>query len=319
MNVTTRRLRSIGWIATLMVCAALVMVLAFRVNALRSQVHQSELRIVALKQETMYLETEFETRANQQQLKTWNDVEFGYVAPTASQYLETERQLVAYAKPVEPDAPAPVRVASNDDSVDAAAAFPGMVSPLTGKPATETADTAPEKAGTDKTAGHKTDDEDQPARAKHSALTGAGIAGPGGTAVAAAGLAGLGARLATVRHTAPADDAAATPRKHAAEGAKAKGDHATPEKSGAKSGAKGVAKGGAKGGAGPAIKSIGTKSIGTKVAGRAPDTAARTHPHHDPLREIADAGHSRAPAHAVRTPLIRLALKDARKDVKSAK
>jgi len=88
MFMTARRLRSMGWIATLVVCAALVMVLAFRVNALRSQVHQSQARIIALRQETMYLETEFETRANQQQLKAWNDVEFGYVAPTSAQYLD---------------------------------------------------------------------------------------------------------------------------------------------------------------------------------------------------------------------------------------
>lgn len=139
MAITTRRLRSIGWIATLVICAALVMVLAFRVNALRSQVHQSEAKIVALREETMYLETEFETRANQQQLKAWNDVEFGYVAPAASQYLDNERQLAAFAKPIEPGAPAPIRVASADDSVDAAAAFPAMVSPMTGKPADEDA------------------------------------------------------------------------------------------------------------------------------------------------------------------------------------
>ncbi len=143
MNLAARRLRSIGWIATLMVCTALVVVLAFRVNALRSQVHQSELKIVALKQETMYLETEFETRANQQQLKAWNDVEFGYVAPTAGQYLETERQLAAYAKPVEPGAPAPVRVASNDDALAAEAMFPAMVSPLTGKHEASATDAGP--------------------------------------------------------------------------------------------------------------------------------------------------------------------------------
>ena len=127
MIVTAGRLRSMGWIAVLVVCAALVMVLAFRVNALRSQVHQSQARIVALKQETMYLETEFETRANQQQLKAWNDVEFGFVAPASTQYLDNERQLASYAKPIEPGAPAPVRVASADDT---AAPYPAMVSPV---------------------------------------------------------------------------------------------------------------------------------------------------------------------------------------------
>lgn len=146
MNLAARSLRSIGWIAVLMVCLALVTVLAFAVNSLRSQVHQSELKIVALKQETMYLETEFETRANQQQLKAWNDVEFGYVAPVAGQYLETERQLAAFAKPAEPDAPAPVRMASNDDAQAAAAMFPAMVSPLTGKREVSATDAGPRAA-----------------------------------------------------------------------------------------------------------------------------------------------------------------------------
>ncbi|OYX92132.1 MAG: hypothetical protein B7Y74_12840, partial [Novosphingobium sp. 35-62-5] len=93
MIASANRLRSVGWVVLLGLCLALVLVLAFRVNALRSQIHQTEARIVALKQEKLYLETEFETRSNQQQLKAWNDVEFGYAAPGAGQYLEGERQL----------------------------------------------------------------------------------------------------------------------------------------------------------------------------------------------------------------------------------
>jgi hypothetical protein len=130
MMVSANRFRSIGWIALLLVCAAIVMVLAFRVNALRSQVHRTELQIVALRKEKLYLETEVETRANQQQLKLWNDVEFGYVAPTAGQYLSNERQLAAFAKPDGPDSPAPIRVASADDAVAAEAAFPSVMSGL---------------------------------------------------------------------------------------------------------------------------------------------------------------------------------------------
>lgn len=130
MMVSAHRFRSIGWIALLLVCGALVMVLAFRVNALRSQVHRTELKIIALRKEKLYLETEVETRANQQQLKLWNDVEFGYVAPSASQYLANERQLAAFAKPDGPDSPAPIRVASADDSVAAEAAFPSVIAGL---------------------------------------------------------------------------------------------------------------------------------------------------------------------------------------------
>lgn len=134
MIASANRLRSVGWLVLLGLCVAMVLVLAFRVNALRSQIHHAEARIVALKQDKMYLETEFETRANQQQLKTWNDVEFGYAAPLAGQYLEGERQLAAFSVPTVPNAPAPIRVASVDDAVIASAAFPAMVSPLSGKP-----------------------------------------------------------------------------------------------------------------------------------------------------------------------------------------
>lgn len=165
MIVTAHRLRSIGWFALLAICLLLVTVLAFRVNALRSQVHHAEMKIVALRQEKMYLETEFETRANQQQLKAWNDVEFGYVAPTAGQYLENERQLAALSKPSEPDAPEPIRVASADDAVVAQAAFPTMVSPLSGKPL------------------GAQDDKPSPEKADHAKAT-----------------ASLGERLATVEH-----------------------------------------------------------------------------------------------------------------------
>jgi hypothetical protein len=142
------RARSIGWLVLLALCAVLVMVLAFRVNALRSQVHRTEARIVALRLEQLYLQTEFETRANQQQLRDWNALEFGYVAPSAGQYLENERQLAQFARPDAPGAPKPIRVASLDDTVAAEAAFPAFVSPLSGKPlADETPAPAAEDGG----------------------------------------------------------------------------------------------------------------------------------------------------------------------------
>lgn len=134
MMLTRSRARSIGWAMILAVCFALTVALTFKVNAVKSEVRLTERRIAALKAEKSLLETEFETRANQQQLEAWNDLDFGYVAPGAGQYLEGERQLAALGKPAGPDAPAPIRVASIDDAVTAKAAFPAMVSPLTGKP-----------------------------------------------------------------------------------------------------------------------------------------------------------------------------------------
>lgn len=131
MNLTRDRLHSIGWVAVLTVCAAMTLGLTLRVNAVKSQVRLAERQIVALQQQKLMLETEFETRANQQQLKALNDVDFGYQAPTVGQYLEGERQLAVLAKPRAPDAPTPIRVASAVGSKPPA--FSGLVSPLSGK------------------------------------------------------------------------------------------------------------------------------------------------------------------------------------------
>ncbi|MFA7601875.1 MAG: hypothetical protein WCY29_02610 [Novosphingobium sp.] len=133
MNLTRDRLRSIGWAVILTVCLALTLALTFRVNAVKSQVRLAERQIVALKQEKIALDTEFETRANQQQLRAVNEVEFGYEAPKAEQYIEGERQLASLGKPRGPNAPSPIRVARADDGEDLPSGFPAMVSPLTGK------------------------------------------------------------------------------------------------------------------------------------------------------------------------------------------
>ena len=132
MNLTQDRVRSIGWAAVLLTCFTLTVVLTFKVNAVKSQVRLAERQIAATKQQKLFLETEFEARANQQQLKSLNDVEFGYQAPTAGQYLEGERQLAALGKARGPDAPTPIRVASAAIADDNSA-IPAMVSPLSGK------------------------------------------------------------------------------------------------------------------------------------------------------------------------------------------
>ncbi|ABC62444.1 hypothetical protein [Erythrobacter litoralis] len=144
MIVGGSRLRQIGWAAALGVVFALFVALTFRVNAVKSEVVRAERQIVALKRETMRLETEFETRANQQQLANWNAVDFGYVAPRADQYLENERQLASLSEPVAPGAPAPIRVARSAEPQE----YPALVSPLTGRPVGEDADPQPEKAPT---------------------------------------------------------------------------------------------------------------------------------------------------------------------------
>lgn len=111
MNLTRDRVHSIGWISVLLVCGAATLALTLRVNAVKSQVHDTEKRIVYMQQSIDFLETEFQTRSNQQALNQINDLEFGYKAPAAAQYIEGERQLAAFGKPMGPGAPQPIRYA----------------------------------------------------------------------------------------------------------------------------------------------------------------------------------------------------------------
>ena len=127
------RLRRMGWIAVLALCTMCYLALHLKVHAVRSEVVNAERRIVALENQKMLLATEFETRASQEQLASWNRVEFGYSAPTAGQFIENERQLARFGTPRAPGAPEPIRVASLANGGEAPA-YPRFVSPLTGKP-----------------------------------------------------------------------------------------------------------------------------------------------------------------------------------------
>ena len=127
------RLRRMGWIAVLALCTVLYLGLHLKVHAVRSEVVSAERQIVALENQKVLLATEFETRASQEQLASWNRVEFGYSAPTARQFVESERQLAQFGTPRAAGAPEPIRVASLATGEDAPA-YPKFVSPLTGKP-----------------------------------------------------------------------------------------------------------------------------------------------------------------------------------------
>lgn len=116
MNMTRDRVQSIGWFTLLAICTVLTGCLMLRVNAVKSQVEISQRHIIALERENQFLETEYETRANQQQLSDINDLDFGYKAPDSGQYLESERQLAMLGKPRGLDAPSPIEVASADDT-----------------------------------------------------------------------------------------------------------------------------------------------------------------------------------------------------------
>lgn len=138
MIETGSRLRQIGWVALLATCCGIFLALSFQVHAVKSEVLLAERQLIALKQETMMLETEFQARANQRQLANWNVVEFGYQAPRADQFLENERQLASLGAPRGPAAPNPIRIARAElRSVNGAPPEPReMVSPVSGRPVT---------------------------------------------------------------------------------------------------------------------------------------------------------------------------------------
>ncbi len=124
-------MKNVGWMMALSACVLAYLVLSFHVGAIKSRVHLAEREIVALEREKIILETEFQTRANQQQLANWNRLEFGYNPPSAEQYLESERQLASLGQDRPEGAPAPIRVAQHPDEEVGILA---MVSPVTGKP-----------------------------------------------------------------------------------------------------------------------------------------------------------------------------------------
>lgn len=139
MNLTHDRVRSIVWVAVLALCAAMLIALTLRVNAVKSEVYSTEKRIVYTQSQINELETEFQTRSNQQALKKLNDLEFGYQAPGAGQYIEGERQLAALGAAPGPDAPAPIRFANAEPQVAQAPATEhhersllAMVNPVSG-------------------------------------------------------------------------------------------------------------------------------------------------------------------------------------------
>lgn len=142
MWVSGSHRRQLGWAAVLLACAALLAGVTFKVNTIKSQVRLAEREIIALESEKRILEIEFQARSNQQQLADLNRIEYGYAAPSAGQYLESERQLAALGMARAEGAPEPIRVAQASTEGDEGEGLLAMVSPITGKPAGERPDSA---------------------------------------------------------------------------------------------------------------------------------------------------------------------------------
>jgi hypothetical protein len=93
VKLAIKRLEGMGWLALVFLVAILLYPLSLSVATLRSDLARTDSKIVAVKKDIRYLETEFSARANLRQLEDWNKLEFGYASPLASQYLDGERAL----------------------------------------------------------------------------------------------------------------------------------------------------------------------------------------------------------------------------------
>jgi hypothetical protein len=93
MTLAIKRLKNFGWVALLSITIVLLYPLSLNVGALRSQLTDTDRKILETKREISFLQAELRTRANLQQLAEWNEVLYGYGPPTADQFLDGERAL----------------------------------------------------------------------------------------------------------------------------------------------------------------------------------------------------------------------------------
>ena len=95
MLMAARKLQGIGLVLLVLICAMMLYPVSLKVAATRSELTRIERQIDRTQANIRYLESELAVRASMRQLEQWNADSFGYSAPSASQYLESERQLAS--------------------------------------------------------------------------------------------------------------------------------------------------------------------------------------------------------------------------------
>ncbi|MGV1682269.1 hypothetical protein [Sphingopyxis sp. NJF-3] len=138
MLMAARKLQGIGLVLLVLVFAMMLYPVSLKVAATRSELAQINKQIAGARDNIRYLESELAVRASMRQLEQWNAESFGYSAPTADQYLTSERQLASLD-----------RLPRARGANDVAPVLMAMVSPV-GTPAAEPA--APAAAAADKPA-----------------------------------------------------------------------------------------------------------------------------------------------------------------------
>jgi hypothetical protein len=150
MSLAMKRLKNIGWLALVFLVAILLYPLSLNVAAMHSDLMRVDAKILSTKREISFLEAELRTRASMQQLEEWNDVLYGYAAPTSDQFLDGETELAGLGgdnpvtKPVmvsvnQADGTAPAGIIGSPFAKMADATKPAEIS---GKTASKAADRA---------------------------------------------------------------------------------------------------------------------------------------------------------------------------------
>lgn len=95
MLMAARKLQGIGLVLLVLLFAMALYPVSLKVAATRSELTRIERKIDRTQANIRYLESELAVRASMRQLEQWNADSFGYSAPSASQYLASERQLAS--------------------------------------------------------------------------------------------------------------------------------------------------------------------------------------------------------------------------------
>lgn len=98
MLMAARKMQGIGLVLLVLLFAMILYPVSLKVAAERSKLAEINREIARTSDNIRYLESELAVRASMRQLEQWNADSFGYSAPSASQYLSTERELASIGR-----------------------------------------------------------------------------------------------------------------------------------------------------------------------------------------------------------------------------
>lgn len=98
MLMAARKLQGIGLVLLVLIFAMILYPVSLKVAATRTELTRINQDIARTSDNIRYLESELAVRASMRQLEQWNSESFGYSAPSASQYLNNERDLASIGR-----------------------------------------------------------------------------------------------------------------------------------------------------------------------------------------------------------------------------